>query len=108
MSACVKAARDLAPAGEAVFFRSFLALSPVIAYAAWRHRIAEAIFTENVRGHFWRGVIGASAMILSFAALGLLPLPEVIAISFTAPLLTVVLAVFLLGETVRMYRWKPA
>lgn len=106
MSACVKAVRDLAPAGEAVFFRSFLALIPVIAYAGWRGRIAETVLTGNVRGHFWRGVIGAAGMIMSFAALGLLPLPEVIAISFAAPLLTVVLAVFLLGETVRLYRWS--
>ncbi len=105
MTACVKAARDVAPAGEAVFFRSFIALVPVLGYAAWRGRVAEAVFTRNVRGHAWRGVIGASAMGLSFAALGLLPLPEVIAISFAAPILTVVLAIFLLGEVVRLYRW---
>ena len=105
MSACVKAAREVAPAGEAVFFRSFVALAPVLAYAAWRGRVADAVLTRNIRAHFWRGLIGASAMGLSFAALGLLPLPEVIAISFAAPLLTVLLAIFLLGEVVRIYRW---
>ena len=105
MSACVKAARDVAPAGEAVFFRSFIALVPVLGYAAWRGRVWDAVHTRNVRGHAWRGAIGATAMGLSFAALGLLPLPEVIAISFAAPLLTVVLAIVLLGEVVRLYRW---
>lgn len=105
MSACVKAARDVAPAGETVFFRSFVALVPVLAWALWRGRVVETLLTANLRGHFWRGAIGATAMVLSFAALGLMPLPEVIAISFAAPILTVVLAVFLLGETVRLYRW---
>lgn len=106
MSACVKAARDVAPAGEAVFFRSLLALIPVLGYALWQRRLGEATAVRNLRGHFWRGLIGATAMGLSFTALGLLPLPEVIAIGFTAPLLTVVLAIVLLGETVRLYRWS--
>jgi len=105
MAACVKAARDVAPAGEAVFFRSFVALLPVLAYAAWRGPIREAVVTRNIRGHFWRGVVGASAMACGFTALGLLPLPEVIAIGFAAPLIATVLAVFLLGEVVRAYRW---
>ena len=106
MAACVKAARDVAPAGEAVFFRSAIALVPVLAYAAWTGRLAAATATRNLRGHFWRGVVGASAMGLTFAALGLLPLPEVIAIGFAAPLLATILAVFLLGEVVRVYRWS--
>ena len=105
MSACVKAAREVAPPGEAVFFRSFVALAPVIGYALWHGRLADAVLTRNIRGHFWRGFIGATAMGLSFSALGLLPLPEVIAIGFAAPLLTVLLAIVMLGEVVRLYRW---
>ncbi len=106
MAACIKAAReDGVPAGEAVFFRAAVALLPVIAYAAWRGRLRAAVSTRNLRGHAWRGVIGCSAMGLSFAALGLLPLPEVIAIGFAAPLIATVLAVVLLGEVVRLYRW---
>lgn len=105
MAACVKAAREVAPAGEAVFFRALVALLPVLAYAAWRGELARAVSTRNLRGHAWRGVIGASAMGLSFAALGLLPLPEVVAIGFTAPLFATVLAILLLGEVVRLYRW---
>jgi len=105
MAACIKAARDEVPAGEAVFFRAALALIPVLAYAAWTRRFRAAVSTRNLRGHAWRGAIGASAMGLSFAALGLMPLPEVIAISFAAPLIATVMAVFLLGEVVRGYRW---
>lgn len=106
MAACIKAARAEVPPGEAVFFRAAVALVPVLAYAAWRGVMADAVATRNLRGHAWRGVIGASAMGLSFAALGFLPLPEVIAIGFAAPLLATVLAVLLLGEVVRLYRWS--
>jgi drug/metabolite transporter (DMT)-like permease len=52
-------------------------------------------------GHLWRGLVGTTAMGLGFAALGLLPLPEVTAIGYAAPLLTVVFAAMFLGEEVR-------
>jgi len=41
---------------------------------------------------------------LSFTALGLLPLPEVTAICYAAPLLVTVFAAMFLGETVRFHR----
>jgi drug/metabolite transporter (DMT)-like permease len=41
---------------------------------------------------------------LGFAALAFLPLPEVTAIGYTAPLLTVVFAAMFLGEEVRAFR----
>ncbi len=106
MAACIKAAREEAPAGETVFFRAAVALVPVLAYAAWIGALREAVVTRNLKGHFWRGAIGCTAMGLNFAALGLLPLPEVVAITFAAPLFATVLAVLLLGETVRLYRWS--
>jgi len=105
MAACVKAAQEIAPPGQAVFFRALIALVPVIGYALWRRALAQAVSRRNLRGHFWRGVIGGTAMGLSFAALGLLPLPEVVAIGFTAPIFVTILAIWLLGETVRIYRW---
>ncbi|MEM7179235.1 MAG: DMT family transporter [Pseudomonadota bacterium] len=105
MVACVKAARMTVPAGEAVFFRAFIALIPVTLWAIASGQGTRALSTSNFRGHFWRGAVGASAMMLSFAALGFLPLPELTAIGFSAPLMTTILAVFLLGETVRIYRW---
>ena len=43
-------------------------------------------------------------MLFSFAGLGYLPLPEVTAISYLAPLLTVVFAAFILKEEVRIFR----
>lgn len=105
MVACVKEARQTVPAGEAVFFRAAIALIPVLAWAAVLGRFAEAVSTKNLRGHAWRGMFSAGAMMTGFAALGMLPLPEATAIGFSAPLITTILAVILLGETVRVYRW---
>jgi drug/metabolite transporter (DMT)-like permease len=55
-------------------------------------------------GHVWRGVAGTSAMGLGFAGLAFLPLPEVTALGYAAPLLTVIFAAMFLGEEVRAFR----
>jgi drug/metabolite transporter (DMT)-like permease len=60
--------------------------------------------TQNPLGHLWRGFAGTTAMGLGFAGLALLPLPEVTAIGYAAPLLTVVFAAMFLGEQVRAFR----
>ena len=48
--------------------------------------------------------MGTMAMGLGFAGLGYLPLPEVTAIGYAAPILTVVFAAMFLGEEVRLFR----
>ena len=55
-------------------------------------------------GHFWRGLLGTTSMGLSFAGLGLLPLPEVTAIGYAAPIIVVIFAAMFLGEQVRLFR----
>jgi drug/metabolite transporter (DMT)-like permease len=55
-------------------------------------------------GHLWRGLMGTVSMGLGFAGLGYLPLPEVTAIGYAAPLLTVIFAAMFLGEEVRLFR----
>jgi drug/metabolite transporter (DMT)-like permease len=55
-------------------------------------------------GHLWRGLVGVSAMACGFTALGLLPLPEVTAIGFAAPILATVFAAMFLGERLRIHR----
>jgi drug/metabolite transporter (DMT)-like permease len=54
--------------------------------------------------HVWRGLVGTTAMGLSFTGLGLLPLPEVTAIGYAAPILVVIFAAMFLGEQVRAFR----
>ncbi|WP_435259894.1 DMT family transporter [Thioclava sp. FR2] len=104
MSALIKSTADHVPAGEAVFFRSFFAIPVIVAWLAMRRELSTGLRTKNPMGHVWRGFAGTCAMGLGFAGLGYLPLPEVTAIGYAAPLLTVIFAAMFLGEDVRLFR----
>lgn len=104
MAALIKAASSHVPPWQAVFFRSFFAMPVILIWVASRGTLREGLTVTNPLGHFWRGFIGTTAMALGFAGLGLLPLPEVTAIGFAAPLLTVVFASMFLGEQIRIFR----
>ena len=105
MSAFVKAA-DEVPVGQAMFFRSLLALLVVMAWLAWIGGLKGGIRTRNWRGHAVRGIAGSASMGLGFLALKLLPLPEVTAIRFVTPVLLVILAALILGERLRLIRFS--
>ncbi|MCB1368937.1 MAG: DMT family transporter [Rhodobacteraceae bacterium] len=104
MASLIKAASDEVPPGEAMFFRSLLAMPVILTWLALRGELATGLRTSNPLGHFWRGLVGSTAMGLGFAGLGLLPLPEVTAIGYAAPLLTVVFAAMFLNEPVGVFR----
>ena len=104
MSALIKAASGHVPPGEAVFFRSACAIPVILVWLAWRGDLRTGLKVASPIGHFWRGFVGTAAMGMSFAGLGLLPLPEVTAISYAAPLLVVVFAAMFLNEQVGVYR----
>ncbi len=104
MAAMIKAVLETVPTGQTVFFRSAFTLPVILIWLFSRGDLSTGLKVKNPMGHFWRGVIGTTAMALGFAALSYLPLPEVTAIGFTAPLLTVIFAAMFLGETVRSFR----
>ncbi|MDH2325634.1 DMT family transporter [Cereibacter sp. SYSU M97828] len=104
MSALVKAVSDTVPPGQTVFFRSFFAIPVILVWLAWRRELRTGLKAESPIGHVWRGVAGTMAMGLGFAALAYLPLPEVTALNYAGPLLTVVFAAMFLGEEVRAFR----
>ncbi|MCA0940416.1 DMT family transporter [Salipiger pacificus] len=104
MSAIVKSVSDEVPIGEVVFFRSFFAIPVIFAWLVWTGKLKTGLKVASPMAHFLRGIIGGGAMAFSFAALGLLPLPEVTALDYAAPPLTVVFAALLLGEKVRLFR----
>ncbi|MEL6099691.1 MAG: DMT family transporter [Pseudomonadota bacterium] len=104
MAGFVKAATETVPPGQAVFFRSLFALPVILAWISLRGELREALVPQNLMGHVWRGLFGTSAMALTFAGLGLLPLPEVTAIGFATPIFTVLFAAVFLGETIRVFR----
>lgn len=104
MAAMIKAAVEDVPPGEAVFFRSLCAMPVIVGWLAARGELSTGLRTSNPWGHVWRGLFGTAGMALTFAGLGLLPLPEVTAIGYATPIFTVILAAFLLGERIRLIR----
>lgn len=104
MAVFVKATAAHVPSGQQVFFRSFFAIPVILVWLLARGDLRHGLVTINPMGHVWRGLAGTTSMMLVFAALGLLPLPEATALGYAAPLLVVVFAAMFLGEEVRAFR----
>ncbi|WP_299970128.1 DMT family transporter [uncultured Roseobacter sp.] len=104
MAAIIKGVSDAVPPGQAVFFRSLFAIPVIALWLAQRGQLRQGLIPSNLMGHVWRGVFGTSAMALTFAGLGLLPLPEVTAIGYATPLFAVLFAAAFLGERIRLIR----
>jgi len=62
--------------------------------------------TKRLPLHVLRGVMNIVAMLAFFTALSIAPLARVTALSFSAPIFTAVLSVFILGERFRLHRWS--
>jgi drug/metabolite transporter (DMT)-like permease len=106
MAALIKAMSVRYPVGQLVFFRSILAVIPLLIWLAFVSHLSEAVETSRPWAHLKRGIIGAAGMFSGFAALSYIPLPDAVAISYATPLIVVILAALVLGETVRIYRWS--
>jgi len=106
MSAFARGLGEIFPVGQVVFFRSFVAVLPVVMFYAWRNELWTAMHTRRPLGHLARGLFGVAAMFCGFAALARMPIADVTAIAFSSPLIIVALAGVLLGERVRIYRWS--
>jgi drug/metabolite transporter (DMT)-like permease len=104
MQSMIKATSAHVPAGEAVFFRSFFAIPVIFVWLAMQRQLKDGVKVAAPMGHVWRGVMGTLAMGFGFASLRFLPLPEVTALGYASPLLTVVFAAMFLGEEVRAFR----
>jgi drug/metabolite transporter (DMT)-like permease len=106
MSAGVRWLSSRYPVGELIFVRSFFAMIPVIAWLMWRGLTLASARPVALLGHVRRGMIGSTGMACGFISLSLLPLADAVAIGYATPLLVVILAVVVLKEKVRAYRWS--
>ena len=104
MSSLIKGTAGHVPPGQVVFFRSLFAIPVIFIWLALQGHLDEGVKVKEPMGHVWRGLMGTIAMGLGFAGLQFLPLPEVTAIGYAAPILTVVFAAMFLGEDVRLFR----
>ncbi len=105
MDAMVKWLGPNYPVLELVFFRSLFAFVP-IAYVLWRSRSFAGLRTSRPWGHAVRSLAGLISISMFFYAYTRMPLANVVAISFAAPLLVTALSVPLLGERVGWRRWS--
>ncbi|WP_293573552.1 DMT family transporter [Phaeobacter sp.] len=104
LAAIIKATSEVVPPGQAVFFRSFFAIPIILIWLTMRGELRHGLKTTHPGKHVLRGVLGTSAMGMTFMGLALLPLPEVTAIGFATPIFTLILAALLLGERIRLIR----
>lgn len=98
MGVCVKALGDTVPLGQLVFFRSAVALLPLVVFLWWRGDWPRGLVTSRPFGHIGRCLMGAVAMFTSFATIRLLPLAEATMLSYLSPVMLAVLGWVLLRE----------
>ncbi len=86
-----------------VFLRNLFAVAMLLPLLAWRGR--GLLHSPQIGLYGWRVAISLFSMLAWFYALALIPVGEVMAIGFLAPLFGTLGAIFLLGERVRVRRW---
>lgn len=100
MSLCVKLIGSAVPLGQIVFFRSAVAMLPLVVFLWLRGEFPAGLHTTRPWGHVLRSGLGAAAMFTSFATIARLPLAEVTLLGYLAPLILVLLAAVVLGERI--------
>lgn len=98
MDAAVKGLVVIIGAYNTLLWRS--AFATAVAGAAWSATTSVRPTPEALRLHVQRGVVVSFVALSFFFGLGRLPLAEVIALSFIAPLVALFLAAILLGERI--------
>jgi len=100
MFALIKLLSKGYPSGEILFSRSFFALIPllpvIIKSGGWR----AVLRTEKPGAHAIRSTVGLVSAVLCIESLRYLPLAEATSLFYAAPLITTVLAAWLLKEKV--------
>ena len=104
MDALVKDLGTRYPTMQVMFFRSLFAFVPIM-FLILHGGSMKVLRMNSPAGHLLRSLVGVGAMFCFFYAYSRMPLAEVVAISFAAPVFVVALSVPLLGETVGPRRW---
>ena len=105
MDALIKYQAARYPVVEVMFFRSLFALVPLL-WLIRRGGGFTALRTRQPRLQALRAIVGFVSLLCFFQAFALMPLADVVAIGFAAPLFITALSVPLLGEHVGWRRWS--
>ena len=93
---------------EILTYRSGIGLGLVLIYARATRQTA-SITTDRLSRHFLRNIVHFAGQNLWFTALTLIPLAQVFALEFTAPIWVILLAPMFLGEALTRPRlWSAA
>jgi drug/metabolite transporter (DMT)-like permease len=90
---------------EAVFYRGVVAMVLLLSFTTVTRR-KDVFKTKRPMAHLGRSLAGNIGVILVFWSYSLMPMADVTAFLFTAPLMVTVLSIPLLGEKVGPYRWS--
>lgn len=95
---------DGLPTAEIIFARCFISLSLTV----WQlRRTHEPVWgPPAARFNLWaRGIFGAGSITLGFLALRVLPIGGAVTLSYLAPVVTAVAAIWLVDEPLRPWQW---
>lgn len=98
MSAAIHEAAKVAPVGQLVFWRSCVALLPILIYMTVRGELGRSLRTRYPHKHLIRGLLGCAVMFFSFISLAYLAVGPATALSYLAPILSVFAAIVFLRE----------
>ena len=105
MSAMAKHLGDDFSTPQIIFFRSLFAFLPLV-FVVYGTRIGALLRTHRLGLMLARAMTGLFAMLFFFAGVTVLPLAEVVALAFSAPIITTVMGTLFLGEKVGVHRWS--
>ena len=88
---------------QIAFLRTLFGFFVILPFALRRGLIG--LRTKVIKLHLTRAAVGILGMLSIFYAITQLPLADAVALTFTRPLFLILLAVLLLGETIRWRRW---
>jgi drug/metabolite transporter (DMT)-like permease len=92
------------PVGQILCIRGAFFFVPIV-YFVWRAGGMKMLRVHSISGQIGRAILFVVASVFFVSAVGLMPLPTVIALTFTAPLFVTALAPTVLGEQVGWRRW---
>lgn len=98
MNAAIHEAAKVAPVGQMMFWRSLVALGPIVIYLWIRGELHLAVRTRYPHKHLIRGILGAMVMLFNFIALANLSVGMATAISYLTPVLSIGAAMIFLRE----------
>lgn len=105
MSATAKHLSDMHHVAEIAFYRNLIAVIPFFLFLLMTRK-TQYLRTEKPRLIFFRACIGSISLIVSYAAISMLPMSYATVLFFTSSLMAPVMAHFILREYIGIHRWS--